>query len=95
VGVKSCPTKRVQHRGQSVQAIIVTGGSINNVPGELGVVEFVGVADVLEDWSRTLVDVRMTRQNKIDRELVQRSFEGLSALWANVTSTNVRRAMTS
>jgi hypothetical protein len=49
VGVKSCPTERRQHSVQSVQAIIVTGSSIDDVPGELGVVEFVRVGDVVED----------------------------------------------
>jgi hypothetical protein len=72
----------------------VTGSPINNVPRELRVAEFVRVGDVEEDRSRALVDVGMTCQNKIDRELVQCGFEGLSTLWANITSTNVQRAMT-
>lgn len=79
VGVKRCPTETVQHRVQRVQAIIVTSSSINDVPGELGVVEFVRVADIVENGSRALVEVGMTSQNKIDRKLVQRRFEGLPA----------------
>lgn len=79
MGVKRCPAERVQHSVQRVQAIIVTGSSINDVPGELRVVEFVRVADILKDGSRALIDVGMTCQNKIDRELVHRSFEGLQA----------------
>ena len=93
VGIKCCPTERRQHSVQSVQAIIVTSSSIDDVPGEPWVVEFVRIGDVLEDGSRALIDVDVTCQNKIDGKLVQRSFEGFQALWT-IGTTNVRRAMT-
>lgn len=69
-GVKSCPTERSQRVIQNVQTIVVTGGSIGNVPGEPGVVEFVRVNGVVENGSCAFEDVDVACQDEINGELV-------------------------
>ena len=56
--------------------------TINDIQGGFGVVEFVGVGSEIEDWSKALEDVDMSKENEVHVVLIKDFFKGLLAIQA-------------
>lgn len=68
--------------------------TIDDIPGEFGVVELIWIGVVVEGRSKPFEEVYMSEQHQIDVVLVKGFFEGFLTIFAYRT-TYVPRAMSS
>ena len=73
IGVFYCGTRVVSKwSGKCIETIVMSSRTVDDVPSCAGVVELVGVSDVLVDWCVTVVDVGVTAEVKVNLILVAR-----------------------
>lgn len=81
--IRRIPSVVVKRPLQRIQAVIMSRGTIRDIPWELGIVELILVGNVVVYWRVALVRMHMSREDEVDIVLQEYWSEDVLAYRAN------------